>query len=162
MSRVTIPDVEPDKSFLPRQTKLLLGAFIILAAIGFFAFTTSLSTQQYYLTLPELVAKGDLATKQPVRVIGNLVPDTTRIDSKQISARFTIYEGDIKLPVYYKGILPDTFEKATQVIAEGTLGTDGVFQANLVLAKCPSKYDPSQVEWYSATKPGDLNYATGK
>ncbi len=158
MATVPIPEVQNNKSFLPRQTKLLLGALVILAAIGVFAFTTMVSTQQYYITLPELKTKGDLASKQNVRVIGNLVPDTTKVDSRNVTAQFTIYEGDVKLPVYYKGILPDTFEKATQVIAEGKIRADGVFEANLVLAKCPSKYDPSQVEWYESTKPGDINY----
>jgi cytochrome c-type biogenesis protein CcmE len=33
-----------------------------------------------------------------------------------------------------------------------------VFHASLVLAKCPSKYDPSQVEWHDSTQPGHLNY----
>jgi cytochrome c-type biogenesis protein CcmE len=62
------------------------------------------------------------------------------------------------LPVVYNGVLPDTFEKSTQVIAEGKLGSDGVFHASLVMAKCPSKYDPSQVEWHTSTEPGNLNY----
>jgi hypothetical protein len=38
MSTVNIPDVQPDKSILPRQTKILLGAFVILGANGFFRF----------------------------------------------------------------------------------------------------------------------------
>ena len=107
-------------------------------------------------------AKGDLPTKQSVRVGGNLSPNTTVIDTKQVSAKFTITDGSTLLPVDYKGILPDTFEKSTQVIAEGKLGNDGVFHATLVLAKCPSKYDPSQIEWHTSTDPGNINYSTGK
>jgi cytochrome c-type biogenesis protein CcmE len=64
------------------------------------------------------------------------------------------------MPVYYRGVLPDTFEKSTQVIAEGKMGKDGVFQATLVLAKCPSKYDPSKIDWYSSTDKGSLDYST--
>ena len=158
MASVTIPEVKSDRGFLPRQTKLLLGAFIIFGVIGAYVFTSVNATQQYFLTLGELLAKGDLATRQAVRVGGNLAPDSTHINSKDVTAQFTITDGTNVLPVVYKGVLPDTFEKSTQVIAEGKLGSDGVFHASLVLAKCPSKYDPSQIDWHSSTEQGNLNY----
>lgn len=162
MATTAIPEVGTDKGFLPRQTKLLLGAFIILAAIGAYVFTSTNATQQYFLTLSELKAKGDLATRESVRVGGNLEPNSTHINSKTVSAQFTITDGTNVLPVVYSGILPDTFEKSTQVIAEGKVGSDGVFRASLVLAKCPSKYDPSQIDWRSSTEQGNLNYSTGQ
>jgi cytochrome c-type biogenesis protein CcmE len=58
--------------------------------------------------------------------------------------------------------LPDTFEQSTEVIAEGKLGSDGVFRASLVLAKCPSKYDPAKTEWHESTQQGSLDYAKGQ
>ena len=79
-----------------------------------------------------------------------------------MTAQFTMTDGTHTLPVVYSGVLPDTFEKSTQVIAEGKVGSDGVFHATLVLAKCPSKYDPSQIEWHSSTDAGSVNYSTGK
>ncbi len=162
MASTTIPEVGTDKGFLPRQTKLLLGAFVILAAIGAYVFTSTNATQQYFLTLSELKAKGDIATRESVRVGGNLEPNSTHINSKAVSAQFTITDGTNVLPVVYSGVLPDTFEKSTQVIAEGKVGNDGVFHASLVLAKCPSKYDPSQIDWHSSTEQGNLNYSAGQ
>ncbi len=162
MATVSVPEVKTDSGFLPRQTKLLLGAFVILAALGLFILSSLQGNQQYFLTLDELKAKGDLATKQTVRVGGNLAPNTTKINPKDLTAEFTITDGANVLPVTYKGVLPDTFEKSTQVIAEGTLGNDGVFYASLVLAKCPSKYDAAQVEWHTSTDPGNLDYAKNK
>ncbi len=159
MTTATIPEVQSDKGFLPRQTKLLLGAFIILGAIGLFAFNSLQGTQQYFLTLAELKEKGALAARETVRVGGNLAPNSTHINTKEVTAQFTITDGTNALPVDYRGILPDTFEKSTQVIAEGKVGTDGVFHASLVLAKCPSKYDPAQIDWHSSTEQGDLNYS---
>src|SRR5574341_1455592 len=105
MTTASIPEIPPDKGFLPRQTKLLLGAFIVLAAIGFFAFNSLQDTQQYFLTLAELKAQGDLAYKQSVRVSGNLVPNTTQINSKEVTAQFTLTDGTLMVPVVYKGIL---------------------------------------------------------
>lgn len=157
MATATIPEVQPDQGFLPRQTKLMLGAFIILATIGAYVFTSVNATQQYFLTLAELQARGDLAARETVRVGGNLAPDSTYINSKDVTAQFTLTDGSNRLPVVYKGVLPDTFEKSTQVIAEGKVGADGVFRASLVLAKCPSKYDPSQIDWRSSSAPGNLD-----
>ncbi len=162
MTTATVPDVRKDKGFLPRQTKLLLGAFVILAAIGAFAFYTTQSNQQYFMTLAELKTKGPLASQEAVRVGGNLVADSTHIDSKDVTAQFTLTDGTNVLPVAYKGLLPDTFEKSTQVIAEGKVGQDGVFHATLVMAKCPSKYDPSQIDWHTSTEQGNLNYSAGQ
>src|SRR5574340_555268 len=98
MATATIPEVQTSKGFLPRQTKLLLGAFIILAVIGAYVFTTVQGTQQYYLTLQELKAKGDLAYKEPVRVGGNLAPNSTHINSKDVTAQFTMTDGTNALP----------------------------------------------------------------
>lgn len=163
MATVSVPQVQTDKGFLPRQTKLLLGAFVILGAIGFIVFNALAGNQQYFMTLSEIKAKGDLASRESVRVGGNLMPNTTKIDTKAVTAQFTLTDDQNNvLPVYYKGVLPDTFEKSTQVIAEGKLSQNGVFQASLVLAKCPSKYDPSKIDWYSSNQPGDLNYSTGQ
>ncbi len=155
MATVPIPEVKPETGFLPRQTKMLLGAFMVLAAIGAYAFFNLQSTQQYFLTLAELKAKGIAAHNQSVRVSGGLVPNSTKVDSKNIVARFSLTDGSITMPVEYKnGILPDTFEKATEVIAEGKLASDGIFYATLVLAKCPSKYDPSTTEWRTSEQYG--------
>ncbi len=163
MATASVPEVQTDKGILPRQTKLLLGAFVILGAIGFIVFNSLQGTQQYFLTLSEMKAKGDLAAREVVRVGGNLAPNTTKIDTKNVTAQFTLTDDQNNvLPVYYKGILPDTFEKSTQVIAEGKVDKNGTFQASLVLAKCPSKYDPSQIDWHSSTDPGNLNYSTGQ
>ena len=162
MTTASVPEIQTDKGFLPRQTKLLLGAFVILGAIGFIVFNALAGNQQYFMTLSEMKAKGNLAHNETVRVGGNLVPNTTKVDTKNVTAQFTLTDDQKNiLPVYYKGILPDTFEKSTQVIAEGKLDQNGVFQASLVLAKCPSKYDPSKIDWYSSTQPGNLNYSTG-
>ena len=159
MATASVPEVQTDKGFLPRQTKLLLGAFVILGAIGFIVFNSLAGNQQYFMTLSEMKAKGDIASRETVRVGGNLMANSTKIDTKAVTAQFTLIDDQNNvLPVYYKGILPDTFEKSTQVIAEGKVDKSGTFQASLVLAKCPSKYDPSKIDWHSSTDQGDLNY----
>jgi cytochrome c-type biogenesis protein CcmE len=59
------------------------------------------------------------------------------------------------LRVAYKGSEPppDTFKDDAQALAEGTYGRDGVFHANVLQAKCASKYAPGQ----PGSAPGPMN-----
>jgi cytochrome c-type biogenesis protein CcmE len=59
--------------------------------------------------------------------------------------RFTIVdlEGDENLPVVYQGVVPDTFRVGNEVVIEGQLNSDGIFQADTLMPKCPSKYEPN-------------------
>jgi cytochrome c-type biogenesis protein CcmE len=155
----------PQSARKPRakyQTKYLIGAFLILAVIGYLIFFGISSTQQYYYSVGELFNKGQSAVGQGMRVGGNLVQSSIKEDIKNNQISFAISDGAHSLPISYKGVVPDTFDKATQVIAEGKLNPDGTFTASLVLAKCPSKYDASTLQWYSTADSGNLNYTTGK
>jgi cytochrome c-type biogenesis protein CcmE len=49
------------------------------------------------------------------------------------------------VPVSYEGILPDLFREGQGVVAEGTLGPDGRFIADTVLAKHDETYMPPEV-----------------
>ena len=48
------------------------------------------------------------------------------------------------IPVVFTGILPDLFKEGKGVVAQGRLGTDGVFKANEVLAKHDENYMPPE------------------
>jgi cytochrome c-type biogenesis protein CcmE len=55
---------------------------------------------------------------------------------------------DRRLSVIYNGPKPDLMRDEAQAIITGHLGTDGVFHADELLLKCPTKYQeavPSQV-----------------
>ncbi len=49
------------------------------------------------------------------------------------------------MPVVYRGVLPDLFREGQGVVAEGSLGADGVFTAREVLAKHDENYMPPEV-----------------
>jgi len=138
----------PSSARKPRvkyQIKYLVGLALILGVIGYLIFFGISSTQQYYVTPAELLTKGQTMVGQGVRVGGNLVQNSIQEDVKDSKISFAISDGSRQLQVSYNGVVPDTFAKATQVIAEGKLGSDGTFTASTVLAKCPSKYDAAQI-----------------
>ncbi len=127
------------------QVKYLVGLALILGVIVYLIFFGLSSTQQYYKKVGELLAQKATLTGQGVRVGGNLVPSSIQEDIPHNKISFVIADGAAQLPVSYNGVVPDTFNKATQVIAEGKLNPDGTFTASTVLAKCPSKYDAASI-----------------
>jgi len=54
-----------------------------------------------------------------------------------------------KMQVVYYGVKPDLLQHEAQAIMTGQLGEDGVFVADELLLKCPTRYDeavPEQAE----------------
>jgi len=75
-----------------------------------------------------------------VQIAGGLVEKSTEYFDESEELRFTMVEeaGDT-MRVRYKGIKPGNFEEAVQIVAVGNY-SDGVFHAEQLLVKCPSKY----------------------
>jgi cytochrome c-type biogenesis protein CcmE len=95
----------------------------------------------YYKTPTEVKA----APGQHVRLAGTLVKDSVAIGSSGTgSTSFTLTDGKTQIKVLYKGTATTAISTAsqpgTQLVAEGSLGTDGLFHSDVLLAKCPSKF----------------------
>jgi cytochrome c-type biogenesis protein CcmE len=60
-----------------------------------------------------------------------------------METKFMLHQGATLLSVVYVGSdpLPDTFRDNATALADGRLGSDGVFRANKIQAKCASKYE---------------------
>jgi cytochrome c-type biogenesis protein CcmE len=141
------------------QIKYLIGAGLILAVIvGLIGFGLT-QTGQWAVNLAELKAKGNAAIGQGVRVSGQLEANSIEKDVKANQIAFVLTDGTNRLPISYKGVVPDTFDRAVEVIAEGKMNSDGSFTATNLLARCPSKYDESKIELYDTSKmQGNVNY----
>jgi cytochrome c-type biogenesis protein CcmE len=61
-----------------------------------------------------------------------------------IEVRFVVTDTAKSIPVVFRGALPDLFREGKGVVAQGTLGADGVFQAREVLAKHDENYMPPE------------------
>ena len=61
------------------------------------------------------------------------------------TVRFTVTDTNKTVKVTYRGILPDLFREGQGVIAEGSIGPDGVFTAREILAKHDENYMPKEV-----------------
>ncbi len=96
----------------------------------------------YYLTVDELLARGDGAYGEQVRLMGKVEDGSVVKNSETNNLRFAVTGGDgALLPVLYSGMVPDAFKQGADVVVEGSLTRVGTFEADSLLVKCPSKYE---------------------
>jgi len=129
-----------------KKKKFLIGGLIVVLAIVYLGYTGFEGSATYYFTVSELAAQKGSVNDENVRVNGQVAAGSVEQDTKEQILRFTIVdvEGENSLPVVYQGVVPDTFRTGNDVVVEGYLNSAGVFHANNILAKCPSRYVPEE------------------
>lgn len=138
---LTMPEVE-EQSKRPRKRfplSFLLAGIVILGAIIYLVFANTQANAVYYLTVSEL-QHCTICTTQSVRVAGVVQAGSIVRDDQQQRISFVIVDGTHTLPVAYTGVVPDIFQAGIQVVVEGHYTGQGPFQAQTLLAKCPSKF----------------------
>lgn len=125
------------------NTKFVVATLVILAVVGWLAYTGVTDNKSYYVTITELQGMGNKAYTRHLRVAGNVQPGS--IQRVGTNAHFALLEQGKILQVAYQGTEPppDTFKDDSQALAIGTYGRDGVFHATQLQAKCASKYAPA-------------------
>ncbi len=120
-----------------------MASIIIVAVVGWLAFTGAQDNKSYYVTITELQAMGSKAYVRHLRVAGNV--EKGSIQRVGTNAHFKLLEQGRTLDVSYQGAEPppDAFKDDAQALAIGTYGRDGVFHATQLQAKCASKYAPA-------------------
>lgn len=113
-----------------------IPGLVVAGCVGYLIYSASGGTSEYYLTVSELRTHSSAGM---VRVAGVVQDDVQRSDGG-LRVTFTEKDQTAAMPVEYTGTLPDIFKPGITVVAEGTLGADGVFHAQTLLAKCPSKF----------------------
>ena len=132
---------ERPKSFLGGQGKLIIAVVLLVVALGYFAYTAFQGATVFYLTVGEL-QDGKGGVGETVRVNGKLVQDSFRREGEGTLARFSLTDGQNVLPVVHNGILPELFfNEQTETVLQGYYGEDGVFQSQMAIVKCSSKYE---------------------
>ena len=148
-----------------KNTKLIIGVVIIIAAVVYLIASSTLSQSQYFLTVEELQSNPAEYVGKNVRMSGVVLGDTIEYDPQTLELTFQVAQipGDHrvieqmggmsvvlaqaahdptlpKMTVYYVGPRPDLLKDEAQAIITGSLDENGIFQASELLLKCPSKY----------------------
>jgi cytochrome c-type biogenesis protein CcmE len=91
---------------------------------------------------PSQIAAGEAPKDRAFRIGGLVVDGSLKRAGDGLTVQFVVTDTAQSIPVVYKGILPDLFREGKGVVAQGRLGTDGLFHADEVLAKHDENYMP--------------------
>src|SRR6202167_3057599 len=130
----------------PRRKRL----FVVLGILGGVAASVSLAVMasreniMFYYD-PSQVVEGKAPAAKRFRIGGMVVKGSVARKPGDLEVRFVLTDFAHQVPVEYTGVLPDLFREGQGIIAHGTIGSDGAFVADEVLAKHDEKYMPPEV-----------------
>ncbi len=123
----------------------MVGASILVLAIGYLIFSGVKASGTYYYTVSEVLSMSPNADKSGLRLEGKVSPGTIAKDEANLLLNFHIIdESEKSMPVQYKGVTPDMFQENIDVVVEGSVNKDGRFIADRLLTSCPSKYEAAE------------------
>jgi cytochrome c-type biogenesis protein CcmE len=147
------------------RKKFVIGGALILAAVIYLIVSSTQANAEYFMTIDELKAQSQSVLGKNMRISGAVVGDTIQYDPQTLTLNFEVAnvtadnneveaQGGLaavlhaavidpnrsRIKIVYTGPKPDLLKNEAQAIMTGQLGTDGVFHADELLLKCPSKY----------------------
>ena len=136
----------------PIRLKLLIAGTVLTGAFGYLAFAGMQKGWVYYVSVDQFTRDAQYHD-QRVRLHGKVATDRFDAAKSLMTAKFQLVGADgTELPVVYRGVIPDLFESGRDVVVEGRRDAAGVFQADVLMTKCASKYEADSP--HAATKGG--------
>jgi cytochrome c-type biogenesis protein CcmE len=148
------------------RSKFIIGGLLILAAVVYLIASSTQASAEYFMTVDEVSAQGQSVVGKSLRVSGAVVGDSIKYDPQALTLTFDVAhvpgnndeieaQGGLaevlhaavvdptrtRIQVQYSGPRPDLLKNEAQAIMTGQIGTDGVFHADELLLKCPTKYE---------------------
>jgi cytochrome c-type biogenesis protein CcmE len=134
---------------MKKHSRFMVGLVGVAAIVSYLMWTGVSETMVYFLTPTELLER---AAADPsfhevgVKVSGQVVPGTYARVAGELLHTFTVRDLEdeaVEFQVEFRDALPDTFTDEVEVVLEGRLRADGVFEAATLLTKCGSRYEAS-------------------
>ena len=124
-------------------TKFIVGGVVVAVVITLLIATSFSGSGSDYLTVAEVRALGPEQARDS-RVTGEIVPNSVEWSTRDLHLVFEIQDGTGILPISYHGPQPDMLVDAVEAVAIGRYDPQsGIFEAEELLMKCPSKYESS-------------------
>ena len=132
----------------PRRQRLtLIGAALAALGLGAYLILSAFQKNLVFFFTPTQVLAGDAPQGRAFRLGGMVEEGSLRRASGDIQVSFVVTDTARRVPVTYRGILPDLFKEGKGVVSQGRLGNDGVFRADEVLAKHDENYMPPEAAY---------------
>lgn len=128
---------------LSTRSKLIIALAVVVCVIGILVRTAITHASTYYVTVNEFFQETSVQQTRETTISGEIIGKTIHWDPTTSILQFSMQDttGGKTLAVTYKGGKPDDFTDNWPVIVTGQLQSNGVFKAQKLLIKCPSKYD---------------------
>lgn len=140
---------------MSKGVQIAIGASLVALLLGWTLVSRSgrEGAFRYFQNLESFLAAAAESVGRPTRVHGYVVPASIERDLAQREVRFRIqnappHAGGLAhapLSIVFPSLeTPDLFKDGAEVVVEGRLEAlppDGVFRADKVMAKCPSKFE---------------------
>jgi cytochrome c-type biogenesis protein CcmE len=132
--------------FKPKHQRLVLIVIALVAvAAAVLLAMWGLRDRAAYFYTPAEVAAGKAAVGQSIRIGGMVETGSIQRLPDGVTIRFTMGDGQGRVPVTFRGIAPDLFREGSGAVAEGQLSSDGTFVADNILAKHDERYMPPEL-----------------
>jgi cytochrome c-type biogenesis protein CcmE len=137
----------------PKHQRLVLVIVAMVALVGAALLAAwALKNQASFFYVPSELVEARPTPDQPVRLGGMVEAGSLKTQADGVTIDFIVGDGDARVPVRYKGIVPDLFEEGSGVVADGRLDADGVFVADTLLAKHDENYVPRELQEMTAAQ----------
>jgi cytochrome c-type biogenesis protein CcmE len=130
----------------PKQQRLVLVILALAAVLGAVLLAMwGLRDRAAYFYTPADIVAGKAASGKAIRLGGMVEIGSVGREADGVTTRFVVEGGQAKVPVAYRGILPDLFREGSGVVAEGKLAANRTFVAENILAKHDERYMPPEL-----------------
>jgi cytochrome c-type biogenesis protein CcmE len=124
-----------------RHKRLAIVAIGLAALAGATALVlNAFQSNLVFFFSPTEVHQGKAPVDRVFRIGGLVKEGSVQREPDGLTTRFVVTDTARVIPAVYSGILPDLFAEGKGVVADGKLGSDGLFTANRVLAKHDENY----------------------
>lgn len=129
----------------PRQKRFaLIGLGLVAMALATALVLGAFRSNLVFFFTPTQVANGEVPKGRSFRIGGMVEAGSLARERDGLTVHFVVTDTVTRVPVTFKGILPDLFKEGKGAVAQGQLDTDGTFRASEVLAKHDENYMPPE------------------
>ena len=129
----------------PRQKRFaFIGLGLVVLGVATVLVLNAFQSNLVFFFTPTQVANGEVPKGRSFRIGGMVEDGSLRREGDGLTVHFVVTDMAKRVPVTYKGILPDLFKEGKGAVAQGQLNGDGTFVASEVLAKHDENYMPPE------------------
>jgi cytochrome c-type biogenesis protein CcmE len=121
-----------------------IGLGLVVVGVTTWLVMNALKSNLSLFLTPTEVANGEVPKGRSFRIGGMVEDGSLKRESDGLTVHFVVTDTAKRVPVTYKGILPDLFKEGKGTVAQGQLAADGTFIASEVLAKHDENYMPPE------------------